>query len=107
MRLAVRGAWVAHNIRQLGNGSFYHLSYATHQVHPELLEKLRHARMKQSKVKVYVLRDGKGFLVADGEIVAIHWFPEFIRIHFMINGVFVEEIGEVISWHDAEHLLLP
>lgn len=106
MRLAVRGAWVADNLRRLGSGAFYHLAYATHQVHPDVLQRLRTGRLQQGRVVVYVLRDGKGYQIADGEIVAVHWFPEFIRIHFMIGRVFIEQLGDVIPWEDGDHLLL-
>lgn len=107
MRLAVRGAWVADNLRRLGQGAFYHLAYATHQVHPDVMERLRSGRPQQGRVGVYLVRDSRGIQIADGELVAIHWFPEFIRIHFMISKVFGEDLGEVISWGDIDHLLLP
>lgn len=106
MRLGVRGAWIADNLRRLGSGAFYHLAYATRQVDPEVLDRLRHGSGISGRVDVYVVRDGRGVQIADGEIVAVHWFPEFIRVHFMIGKVYVDELGEVIEWGDDEHLVL-
>lgn len=106
MRLAVRGAWIADNLRRLGSGAFYHLAYPTREVEPALLERLRQGTPSQGRVDVYVVRDGKGVHIASGEIVAVHWFPEFIRIHFMIGKVYVDEPGELIDWPGGDHLVL-
>jgi hypothetical protein len=105
MRLAVRGAWIADNLRRLGSGAIYHLAYPTHQIDPHVLELLRQGASTQGKVAIYVVRDGRGVQVADGEIVAVHWFPQLIRIHFMIGKVYVDEIGEVIDWSDSDYLV--
>lgn len=105
MRLAVRGAWIADNLRRLGSGAFYHLAYATHQVDPHVLHWLRQGPGVQGRVDIYVVRNGRGVQIADGEIVAVHWFPEFIRVHFMIGKVYIDEIGEVIEWGDSDHLV--
>jgi len=106
MRLAVRGAWIADNLRRLGSGAFYHLAYPVHQVHPEVLQRLRSGAGSQGRVDVYFVRDGKGVHIAGGEIVAVYWFPQFIRVHFMIGKVYVDEPGEVIEWPDGELLVL-
>lgn len=107
MRLAVQGAWVADNMRRLGSGAFYHLAYATHQVHPDVLGRLRKGTPSYGRVEIYVIRDGNGLPIANGEIVAVHWFPQFIRIHFMIGTVFIDEVGETIRWEDEEYAVLP
>lgn len=106
VRLAVQGAWVADNLKRLGGGAFYHLAYATHQVHPQLLTRIRRSSY-EGRVRIFVLRDDTGIEVADGEIVAIHWFPEFIRIHFMIGNVYVDEPGREEPWEDTDLLALP
>jgi len=106
MRLAVQGAWIADNLNQLGSGAFYHLAYASHQIHPELLRKLRRASFHEGRVRVFILRGDVGYEVADGEVVAIHWFPEFIRIHFMIGKVYFDEVGAETSWEDTDYLVL-
>ena len=106
MRLAVQGAWIADNLRRLGSGAFYPLAYPTRQVEPELLHRLRSGVSTQGRVDVYVVRDGKGVHIADGEVVAVYWFPEFIRVHFMIGKVYVDELGEVIEWPESDYLVL-
>jgi len=107
MRLAVQGAWVADNLKRLGSGAFYHLAYATHQIHPEILARLRRSRHYEGRVHIYLLRDQAAYQVADGEVVAIHWFPEFIRVHFMIGRVYVEELADEALWEDTDYLVLP
>lgn len=107
MRLAVQGAWVADNLKRLGSGAFYHLAYATHQIHPALLARLRRTSYHEGRLKIYVLRGDVGYEVADGEVVSIHWFPEFIRVHFMIGKVYVDEIGDETRWEDTDYLVLP
>lgn len=107
MRLGVRGAWVIDNLKRLGIGAFYHLAYATHQVHPQVLARLRKGVAYQGRVDVFVVRDGRGVRIADGEIVAVHWYPEFLRIHFMIGRVYVDEPGEEVGWSDEACLVLP
>jgi hypothetical protein len=107
MRLAVKGAWVLENVRRLGSGAFYHLAYATNQVHPEVLNQLRTTTPPQGKVRIYWLSQERlaiGF--ASGEIIAIHWFPEFVRIHFMILNVLAKENVDNRVWEE-EYLVLP
>ncbi len=103
MRLAVQGAWVGDNLRRLGNGAFYHLAYPTHQVDSRLLERLRTGTPNYGRVEIYVLRENRGLKIADGELIAVHWFPEFIRIHFMILHVYVDDLGEEIHWENARY----
>lgn len=107
MRLAIQGTWVADNLRRLGSGAFYHLAYATHQVHDEILQKLRRGRPTYGRVEIYLVRDSRGVMVADGEVIAVHWFPEFIRVHFMIGRVYTEEPAVDKVWEDPDHLALP
>ncbi len=106
MRLAVRSAWIADNMRRLGSGAFYHLAYAAYQVEPEVLRMLRSGAPVQGRIDVYYVTDGKGVHIADGEIVAVHWFPEFIRIHFMIGKLYIDEMGEMIDWPESQYLVL-
>lgn len=107
MRLAIQGTWVADNLRRLGSGAFYHLAYATHQVHDEILQKLRRGTPTYGRVEIYLVRDARGVKVADGEVIAVHWFPEFIRVHFMIGRVDTEQPAVDVPWEDPDHLVLP
>lgn len=107
MRLGIQGAWVADNLRRLGSGAFYHLAYATRQVHEEILQKLHRGALAYGRVEIFLVRDGRGMRVADGEVIAVHWFPEFIRVHFMIGRVYTEEPPIELSWEDPDHLVLP
>lgn len=103
MRLAVQGAWVADNVKRLGSGAFYHLAYPTHQVQPQLLQRLQRGLPAQGRVEIYLLRGEKGFLIADGELIAVHWFPEFLRFHFMIVNVYVEALAQEVPWECPDH----
>lgn len=107
MRLAVKGAWVLENLRRLGSGAFYHLAYANHQVHPELFQKLKTRSSAHGRVDIYWLaREGIALHFAVGELIAIHWFPEFVRLHFMIRDVLGGEQPDGIAWEEP-YLLLP
>ncbi|HEY8417361.1 MAG TPA: hypothetical protein VIK93_04935 [Limnochordales bacterium] len=87
MRAAVQRAWVLHNMEKIGPGGFYHLAYAHHQISPGFMEAMR-AASHYGKIHVCLLADdGTALDAADGEVIAIHWFPEFIRIHFMIENL--------------------
>src|SRR5690606_27414316 len=101
MRLAVRGAWIADNLRRLRSGAIYHLAYPTHQIDPHVRELLPQGASTQGTFARYVVRDGRGVHVPDGEIVAVHWFPQLIRIHFMIGRLSVDELGDVLDWRDS------
>ena len=107
MRLAVQGAWVAENLKRLGNGAFYHLAYPTHQVHPQVLERLRAGTPGYGRVEIFLLREERGLQIADGEVIAVHWYPEFIRVHFMIVNVYVDDLGKEIAWESPDHYVLP
>lgn len=107
MRLAVKGAWVLENLRRLGSGAFYHLAYANHQVHPDLFERLRSRPSSHGRVHVYWLsREGRAVHFAVGEVIAIHWFPEFVRIHFMILDVLEGDRMYDIPWN-THYMLTP
>lgn len=107
MRLAVKGAWVLENLRRLGSGAFYHLAYATQQVHPDVMERLKRKVPAHGRVSIYWLSpEQTAVRFAAGEVIAVHWFPEFVRIHFMILNILEgEELGE-LAW-PSEHLVLP
>jgi len=107
MRVAVRGAWVADNLQRLGEGAFYHLAYPTHQVHPQVLEKLRAGTPKYGRVEIHLLRERLALHIADAELIAVHWFPELIRVHFMIARLYVESLHTEVEWEDPDHLVLP
>ena len=107
MRLAVKGAWVLENLRRLGSGAFYHLAYATHHVHPKVMERLKTRVPSEGRLQIYWLsQEGPAVRFASGEIIAVHWFPEFVRIHFMILSVLDSEEMEEMAWA-GEHLVLP
>lgn len=107
MRLAVKGAWVLENLRRLGSGAFYHLAYATHHVHPKVMERLKTKAPIEGRVHIYWLsQDGPAVRFASGEIIAVHWFPEFVRIHFMILSVLESADMEETTWN-GEYLVLP
>lgn len=57
------------------------------------------------KIHIHVVGDDNNALhVADGEIIAIHWFPEFLRIHFMIGSVRDMDSAVRVRW-EGEYLL--
>lgn len=107
MRLAVKGAWVLENLRRLGSGAFYHLAYANQQVQPDLLEKMKRRVPAHGRVHIYwISREEIAIRFAVGEVIAIHWFPEFVRIHFMILSVLEGDEMDDIPW-ESEYLILP
>mgnify|MGYP006960908084 CR=1 FL=1 len=106
VRLAVKGAWVLENLRRLGSGAFYHLAYAKQQIHPALIQKLEQ-RPAHGRVHIHWLsREQTAIRFAVGEIIAIHWFPEFVRIHFMIVNVLEGEDMDDVPWEE-DYILLP
>lgn len=105
LRLAVQGAWVADNMKRLGSGAFYHLAYPAHQVHPEVLAKLKAGTPSYGRVEIYLLRGERGVLIADGELIAVHWFPHFIRVHLMIVNVYVERLGHEVRWENPAYFV--
>ena len=105
MRAAVRRAWVLDNIQKIGAGGFYHLAYAHNQIQPEFMERIKEIS-DYGKIQVFLLVDDKSaLLVAKGEVFAIHWFPEFIRIHFMIENVCRIEGATTQAW-DTDYMLM-
>lgn len=107
MRLAVKGAWVLENLRRLGSGAFYHLAYANTQVHRDLFERLKSRPPSHGRVDIYwIAREGFALHFAVGEVIAIHWFPEFVRVHFMILSVLDGDTVESIPW-ESDYMLLP
>ncbi len=105
MRLAIRSTWVIENLEKLGPGAFYHLAYATSQIHPDVLRKLKVRAFDYGKVDIYCLREDRGLWVASGEVIAVHWYPEFLRIHFMITEVNPSSTRE-IPW-TSSYMVLP
>jgi hypothetical protein len=104
MQAAIRRVWVLENMAKIGPGGFYHLAYAHSQSSPELLREIRHTS-DYGKIHIYLLGDDDHALhVADGEVIAIHWFPEFIRIHFMIAVVRDIDIAARSKW-GSEYML--
>lgn len=107
LRLGVKGAWVLENLRRLGSGAFYHLAYATHHVHPQLMNRLKTRSPVEGRVEIYWLTpDRTAVRFATGEVIAVHWFPEFVRIHFMIVSVLTPDEEGFIEW-ESDHLVLP
>lgn len=105
MRAAVRRVWVLENLTKIGTGGFYHLAYPHNQITQELLKDMRH-RFDHGRIQVFLLSDDStAYHVADGEIIAIHWFQSFVRIHFMIRDV--RSIGDATatSWDTAYMLV--
>ena len=105
MRLAVRGAWIADNLRRLGSGAIYHLAYPTHQIdssrtrtftagHVDPREGRHLCGPRRPRRASRRRGDRRGALVS-----------QLIRIHFMIGKVYVDEIGEVIDWSDSDYLV--
>ncbi len=104
MKAAVRRVWVLDNMQKIGAGGFYHLAYAHSQIGPDFMRQIKETS-DYGKIHVYVLADEHTALdVADGEVFAIHWFPEFIRIHFMIENVRTIEEAPPESWN-ADYML--
>lgn len=107
MRLGVKGAWVLENLRRLGSGAFYHLAFATHHVHPQVLAQLKAKSPSEGRVQIHWLsQDGTAVRFASGEVIAVHWFPEFVRIHFMILSVLTPDQDGLSQW-ESEYLVLP
>lgn len=107
MLVAVKGAWVLENVRRLGSGAFYHLAYAHRQVDTALLQQLKHKGPAEGRITLYwIAREGIALRFATGELLAIHSFPEFIRLHFMIVSVFEGEAISEMPW-DGEYLVIP
>lgn len=87
MQAAIRRVWVLENMKKIGPGGFYHLAYAESQISPELLREMKRSS-DHGQIHVFLLGDdGHALHVTDGEVIAVHWFPEFLRIHFMIGCV--------------------
>ena len=87
------------NMRRLGSGAFYHLAYAKHQIHPDVIEQLRKAHPANSRIKLYWLsQENTAIRFASGEIITVHWFSQFVRIHFMILDVLSNKDTEEIEW---------
>lgn len=87
MEAAIRRVWVLENLSAIGPGGFYHLAYALSQINPDLLAQIR-TSSDYGRIRIHLLGDDSTALhVADGAVIAIHWFPHFIRIHFMIERV--------------------
>lgn len=104
MQAAIRRVWVLDNMAKIGPGGFYHLAYAQSQISSEALRELQHTS-DYGKIHIYLIGDESQALhIADGEIIAIHWFPEFIRIHFMIEKVRDLGVAPRITW-DTDYML--
>jgi hypothetical protein len=92
-------------MEKIGPGGFYHLAYALSQIDPDVLHELRRSS-DYGKIRIFLLGDDQSALhVANGEIIAIHWFPEFIRIHFMIEAVYNVDTAERCGWATG-HMLM-
>ncbi|NLN20301.1 MAG: hypothetical protein GX162_13675 [Firmicutes bacterium] len=104
MQAAIRRVWVLENMKKIGPGGFYHLAYAHHQTSPELLQELKR-RSDHGQIHIFLLSDvGHALHIADGEVIAVHWFPEFLRIHFMIRSVYDMAVAPRSRWM-SEYLL--
>ncbi|HHW10279.1 MAG TPA: hypothetical protein GXX29_09920 [Firmicutes bacterium] len=104
MKAAVRRAWVLNNLEAIGTGGFYHLAYAHNQICPQFIQQLKN-ESDYGKINIYLLSDdNSALLAATGEVFAVHWFPEFIRLHFMIEKVYSLEEAPRTEWH-MEYML--
>lgn len=105
MQAAIRRVWVLDNLAKIGPGGFYHLAYAHSQINPSVLREIRRTS-DYGKLHIHLLGDNTNALhVADGEIIAIHWFPEFIRIHFMIEAVHDMDTAVQTPW-ETDYMLV-
>jgi hypothetical protein len=105
VKAAIRRAWVLDNMQRIGPGGFYHLAYAQNQIGPEFMRWIKESS-DYGKIHIYLLTDDATALdVADGEVFAIHWFPAFIRIHFMVENIRSIHDAPVHSWQ-TDYMLM-
>jgi hypothetical protein len=105
MKAGIRRMWVVVNMAKIGTGGFYHLAYALSQVEPELLQLLRRSS-DYGRIYIHLVDDEhRAWPIAVGDVIAIHWFPEFIRVHFMIAQVTYPEKVAAVPW-DVDYMLV-
>jgi hypothetical protein len=105
VQAAIRRVWVIENMAKIGPGGFYHLAYAHTQIDPAMLREMKRSS-HYGKIGIFLLGDDDTALhVADGEVIAVHWFPEFVRIHFMLETVRNLDTAPRITWSSAYMLV--